>query len=114
MVGTPIANLTSGSNLAFNPHKPAVSGTSAAAPIGPERNSGTGALSKITQRRVLAVTLGVLRSVVADQIRKDDQYRSFHNFLDRTVPRGNGVPEHDEWIPSIEVAYWYAAKRFSC
>jgi hypothetical protein len=46
-------------------------------------------------------------------MRKDHQYRLFHNFLDRTVPRGGGVPEYDDMIPSIEVAYWYAIKRFS-
>ncbi|KAL1595863.1 hypothetical protein SLS60_009553 [Paraconiothyrium brasiliense] len=77
------------------------------AAIGSERQSGTLVLSNVPQRRLLATTLSLVRSGTANRLRTDRNYESFKEFLDRVCPIGGGVPEPDEWIPSVVVAYWY-------
>ncbi|KAL5428939.1 hypothetical protein PMIN04_000547 [Paraphaeosphaeria minitans] len=55
----------------------------------------------------MAVTLSLLRSGVAAQLAQDSQWQRVKVFLEQCVPIGGAVPEYDEWLPSIVVAYWY-------
>lgn len=103
--GLSIVNTTSGGNLAFETHNEMNIGPSPASVIGSERYSGTLVLSHVPQRRILAVTLSLLRSSVAARMVQDSQYKIIMDFLDRVVPVGSGVPEYDNWMPSIVIAY---------
>ncbi|KAF2440963.1 hypothetical protein P171DRAFT_498861 [Karstenula rhodostoma CBS 690.94] len=105
--GTTIDSQSSGYNLAFDTHKRTSSGPSAAGVIGSERKSGALVLSHVPQRRILTVTLSLLRSGIAARMAQDINYKMLKIFFDRVVPIGGGVPEYDEWMPSIAVAYRY-------
>ncbi|KAK7184755.1 hypothetical protein PSPO01_09066 [Paraphaeosphaeria sporulosa] len=102
-----IISLNSGGNPAFNAPKPTSSDPSPAGFVGAEREKGTLTLTQVPQRRILAVTLGLLRSGVAAQLVQDSQWQAIKDFLNKCVPVGGGVPEYDEWLPSITVAYRY-------
>lgn len=66
---------------------------------------GAANISTIPQRRILAVTLSLLRSRVAIEAAKNIQWQRVMDFLHRVVPVDGGVPEHDKWLPSIVVTY---------
>ncbi|KAJ4344770.1 uncharacterized protein N0V89_012514 [Didymosphaeria variabile] len=103
-----VPNFVLGGSRTIDAHKRASSGPSGpSVAIGSERESGALILSDVPQRRLIALTLSLVRSAIAKQIRTDNKYEAFKEFLDRVCPIGGGVPELDEWIPSIAFAYWY-------